>query len=285
MLFDSSRSVMVALVYEPERGFFLGFNEKWRGYTLPMTRLRPTDVDAAAAARPALRDAVEQPLRSATARLLEYVVHEGRSGRTGRDALYRYQVFEVDPNETLPDDGFGGRHGFITYERLLAADLVTWSTRIILRELMENQQVAVAVISRQGATEREYLMICSPSYNGYFFPASRFRTDTRPTWEAVEAVRGDTGYQAPIRPGPAVVVEDVHSSPRYGRERRFVFHVVPVSLPAVQLGKSPNTLEERLHQTEAVWRWVSESELADPAANDLSATVTPLLPAVRQVAG
>jgi hypothetical protein len=285
MLFDSARSVVVALVFDPERGFFLGFNEKWRGYTLPMTRLRSTDVDAATAALRAIRDAVEQPLRSATARPLEYVVHEGRSGRTGRSALYRYQVFEVDPNEALPDEGFGGRQGFLLYEQLLAAELVTWSTRFMLRDLMENQQVAVAVISRRGPAEREFLLVRTPRYDGYFFPASRFRTDTRPTWEAIEAVRGDTGYQAPIRPGPAVVVEDIHFSPRYGRERRFVFHVVSISLPAVQLEKSPNTLEERLQQTEAVWRWVAESELADPAANDLSATVAPLLPAVRQVAG
>jgi hypothetical protein len=285
MVISSSRSVVVAVFYDPERGFFLHFNEKWQGYALPMTKLQPTDEDAPSAARRALRDAVNHPLRNVLARPLEYLVQEGRSGRTGHDALYHYQVFEVDPNEPLPDDEFGGMCGFLSYERLMTAEMVTGSTKAILRELMENQQVVMAVISRQGPTEYEFLMVRSLSYNGYFFPSARFKTETRSPWETVEAVRRDTGYLGRIKPGKVVVVKDVHFSPRYGRERQFAFHVVSVSLPGVQLEVSPNAMEEQLERIDTGWQWVPESALADPAANDLSPTVSVLRQAVLQVAG
>jgi hypothetical protein len=279
MFWQRMQAVIVAVVYEPERGFFVSFNEKWQGYGFPMRKRRPTDYDEAFTAREALREAVGLRLPRAEARPLEYVAYRGASGRTGRETLYLYQAYEVDPNERLPAGGLGSRHGFLSCEDLVTADLVTWSTKVIVKELMENQEVALAVICRRGAGGREFLMVRSARYGGYFFPASRLKTDSRPTWEAVEAVRRETGYFAPMKCGTPRAVEDVHVSPRFGCPRRYVFHIVPVLLPAVDLSAAPNRLEEGLGRTEALWRWVGEAELADPAGNDLSPTVVAVVDA------
>jgi hypothetical protein len=264
--------VIVAVVFDPDRGFFVSFNEKWQGYTFPMRKRRPTDYEEAFTAREALREAVNLRLSRAEAKPLEYVEHRGVSGRTGREVVYQYQAFEIDPNESLPSGGLGSRHGFLGREELLEADMVTWSTRLILRELLENQQVAAAVICRRGDSGREFLMVRSASYRGYFFPAARLKTASEPRWVAVEAVRQDTGFPR-MTPGDAVVARDVHDSPRFGCERTFVFHMVPVRPAGVDLSAAPHAFEECLRRTGVPWRWVGEDELADPARNGLSPTV------------
>jgi 8-oxo-dGTP pyrophosphatase MutT (NUDIX family) len=280
MLWRRTQEVIVAVVYDPERGFLLTFNDRWGAYTFPMRKRRPTDHDEAFTAREALREALGVRLPRAEARPLEYVEYRGTSARTGREAIYLYQAFEVDPNESLPPGGFGCRHGFLSPEALVSADQVSWSTKVIVKELMENQEVALAVLCRPGASGHEFLMVRSASYGGYFFPASRLKTKDPPVWEAVEAVRRETRYFAPIRCGTPIAVPDVHFSPRFGRPRRFVFHVVPVRLPAVDLSTSPNRLEEGLRRAEALWHWVDAAEFADPAAYDLSPTVTAVREAV-----
>jgi hypothetical protein len=276
--------VVVAAVYEPKKGFFLTFNEKWGGYALPMRKRRVADPDEAFTAREALRDAVGLRLPKAGARPLEYLEYVGNSARTGRRVHYSYQAFEVEPNEALPAGGFGCGYGYLDFEALLEADLVTWSTKAVVVELVLDQQVALAVVCREGHTGREFLMVRSASYGGYFFPASRFKTDTRPSWEAVEAVRRETGYAGRMKPGAALTVEDIHFSPRFQRHRRFVFHAVPVVLPGRVVAGAPCELDECLARTGALWRWVEEEELADPAAHDLSPTVTAVRDVVRQVA-
>jgi hypothetical protein len=283
MLWQRMQAAVVAIVHDPDRGFLLGFNEEWGAYAFPMRKRRPTDPDDGFTAREALRDALGLPLPRAEARPLEYLEHRGHSWRTGRAALYRYQAFEVDPNEQLPAGGFGRRHGFLSPEDLVTADLVTWSTKAIVKELMENQEVALAVVFRRGAAGREFLMVRSATYRGYFFPASRLKTNDPPVWEAVEALRRESGYFAPLRCGTPEVVPDVHSSPRFNRPRRFAFHVVPVRLPVVDLAASPNPLEENLRRTGVLWRWAEEAELADPARNGLSPTVAAVREAVLRV--
>jgi hypothetical protein len=276
MLWQRRQPVIVAVVFEPDRGFFVTFNDKWQGYAFPMRKRRPTDAGDDFTAREALRDAVNLRLPRAEAKPLEYVEHRGTSGRTGRDTVYQYQAFEVDPRESLPAGGLGSRHGFLGREQLLEADMVTWSTKRILQELLDNQEVAAAVICRPGASGREFLMVRSANYRGYFFPAARFKTASRPAWSAVEAVRHDTGFFGPMSCGEAVAVRDVHDSPRFQCQRGFVFHLVPVRLAGVDLSAAPNRLEESLLRTGVLWRWVEEDELATPALNGLSPTVASL---------
>ncbi len=280
MFWQRTRDVIAAVVYDSDRGFLLAYNEKWGAYAFPMRKRRPTDHDEAFTAREALREALGLPLPRADAKPLEHVEVRGTSWRTEREGLYRYQAFEVDPGEALPAGGFGRRHGFLRTDDLVRADLVSWSTKLIIKELMENQEVALGVLCRPGAAGREFLMVRSAPYRGYFFPAARLRTNDPPLWEAVSALRGDTGYFAPIRCGAAEVVPDVHFSPRFDCPRRFVFHVVPVALPAVDLSASPNALEESLRRTGVLWRWVEEAELADPSRNGLSQTIAAVREAV-----
>jgi hypothetical protein len=278
------QTVIVAVVYQPERGFFVHFHEKWRGYTFPLRRRHPTDFEEAYAAREALRAAVGRPLHHAEARPLEYLPVVGVSQRTDREVLYQYQAFEVEPNEPLPDGGLGCRHGFLTLDALLQADLVTWTTKALVGELLGNQQVAVAVVCRPGPDGCEFLMIRSASYRGYFPPASRLKTDVSPRAEARQAVERETGYHGRSTPGQPLTVKDVHFSPRFQCDRQFVFHVVPVVLPALDLSGVPNELEHQLQRTGVLWRWVSEAELADPPGNGLSPTVAAIREALLQAA-
>jgi hypothetical protein len=275
-----TQPVLVAVVYQPGAGFLVVFNEKWKGYAFPMRKPRPTDAGDAFTACQALREAVGRDLPGAVARPLEPLEHRGPSGRTGRMTLYRYQAFEVEPGEPLaPGGGFGDRHGFLDFDRLVATPLVTWSTKVLASELLENQQVALAVVSRPGAGGRTFLMLSSPRYGGYFFPAARLTTDTPPSPAALELVHREIGYPDTLAPGPSLKCEDDHFSPRFGRKRHFVFHVVPVHFPGLDLAAADNDLERGLVKAGAGWRWVSEAELADPAAHNLSPTVA----AVRDV--
>src|SRR5207302_587080 len=109
-------------------------------------------------------EGVRRPLPRAEARpLLFLAVGDHASGRTGRAARYRYQTFEIDPNEdltTLAPAGFGCRTGFLTFAQAAEADLLTWSTRSILAQFLGHQQVAVAVVLRPGS---ECLMIRYPA--------------------------------------------------------------------------------------------------------------------------
>jgi hypothetical protein len=272
------RHVVVAVIFDARQGFFVSFNEKWGGYAFPMRKRRegePGDVTALAA----LRDAAGLSLLRATASPLEYLEYRRNSGRTGRDTWYFYQAYEVNPGEPLPGGELAARNGFLGYEQLMAPErVVTWSTRALARELMEHQQVAVAVIARQGPAGREYLMLHNERSGGYFFPASRRKTDEQPTSEALEAVRRDTGYRGALAGGAARFGEDRRFSQRFGRERRFVYHAVAINLPGVDLSVSPSPLEESLNRGSVAWRWVSEAELANPGEHGLSASVTPLLP-------
>jgi hypothetical protein len=280
------QAVMVALVYDESKGFLISFNSKWRAYAFPMRKPRSVDFKPEGVAIRALAECLGQRTLSAEARPLEYLELEGPSLRTGRETCYFYQVFEVDPGLDLPVGRLGSRTGFLPYEALLESDLVTWSTKELARALMEEQHVALAVITREGASGREYLMLRNANYRGYFFPASRLKTDTTPKKAAVAAIRGDTGYDSPItiHEESAQTVADEHFSRRFNRERKYLFHVMKATLGDFDLTKRKNPLEVALSRTGRPWRWFTEKQLEDPQAHDLSPTVTAVLKAVIQVA-
>src|SRR5947209_3971574 len=94
-------NVAVAVVFEPERGFFLTYHPHWHGYTFPMRKQRQTDVSLAQGALEALREATALPLRGATAQPLVTLEVEGASQRTGQPTLYHYHVFQIDSPVTL----------------------------------------------------------------------------------------------------------------------------------------------------------------------------------------
>jgi hypothetical protein len=98
-MFDRRQiDVSVAVVFEPEWGFFLSYNRHWHGYAFPMRKRRFTDPDQASGALAALRDATELPLRGAIVTPLVSVEVQGESQRTGKPTLYRYHAFDVQPS-------------------------------------------------------------------------------------------------------------------------------------------------------------------------------------------
>ncbi len=305
--------VAVAVVFEPDWGFFLGYNTHWHGYTFPMRKRRMTDVDLAHGALEALREATDLPLRGATVQQLVALDIEGESQRTGRPTRYRYHVFQVDPPVVLSAEvvphGFACQRGFLMPQHIapaapdsppqpaagsrnarsttpapLGADLVTWSTRRIVEELIGNQRVAVAVVWRRGVEGPEFLMNRNANYGGYFPIAARCRTDASPRFEVRQAIPADTSYRPSVEVGEAVVVEDRHFSPRFQCERHFVYNLFPVTFRRVDLSQSGNALDDCLERSGLLWRWVPDNELDDPEPNDLSPTIPTIRDALRQIA-
>jgi hypothetical protein len=307
--------VAVAIVFEPEWGFFLSYNPKWGGYAFPMRKRRMTDLDLGHTAALALRDATDLPLRGATyKKLVSTEEIEGESQRTRRPARYRYHVFHIDPPVVLSTavmpHGFGCKSGFLKPDQItppppvsssqaaagagkaapavlapLCADLVTWTTRLIVEELIGNQHVGEAVICRRSAAGAEFLMNRNANYGGYYPIAARSRGDGAPKFEVRRAIETDTGYRRWSDLGEPVVVEESHFSPRFQCERRFVHDLFLVRLDGVDLNAPGNELEQAMERSGLLWRWVTDAQLDDPEGNDLSPTVAKVRDALRQIAG
>jgi hypothetical protein len=301
--------VAVAVVYEPDLGFFLHYKPRWHGYSLPMRNQLQTDVNWDHTALEALRAAtkLQLPWESALVEKLLHLEIEGVSQGIGKTTLYRYHVFQVKLRglslaELVPQ-GFACRCGFLKPEQMVPvaanfpstaitadirkttstlADLVTWSTREIVDELIGNQQVAVAVICRPGVNKKaEYLMMPNHNYGGDFLSASRCRSELAPLAQVREAIQKDTGYlPRVVVDGVPIVVEDRHHSSRFDCERRFVYHLFPVKIPEEDLAD----FEKVMRQLDRKWRWVSAQELDDPTANDLSPTIAVIRDALQQIA-
>lgn len=286
-----TRLLAVAVAFDPDHGFFLSFNPRWKGYAFPMRKVAAED-DAlmSAAALDALREAAELPLAGASAKPLTYLRVQGVSGRTGARTVYRMHVYEVDMplplSMEVPTRGFACRRGFLRPEGFATADLLSWNTRAVVGELLDNQEVALAVICRRGPAGAEFLMLRYPNYGGYFPPASRIRTDVEARYEAQKALRQDTGYRARVTAGETVEARDEHFSPRYDCRRTFVFHLVQLALSdRIDLNDADNAFEERMAQAGVLYRWVPASDLANPGVNGLSPTVKAIGPQLLALAG
>lgn len=287
--FNRVRTVDVAVaVYfaGPEVGFLLAFNPKWKGYAFPSRRIRDTDASPAFAALEAFRDAVGLPQRGATAEPLFYSEVKRESQRTGQLTNYRYHVFQIQPSGGAALDvptGAACRLLYLPVGGFATADLVTWTARHVIGELVENQNVAVAVVVREGRAGREYLMVQPRHYGGAFPVASRIRADVSARFQAREGFRTDTGYQPATVAGEPVVVTDRHHSPRFGCDRQFVYHLVRLELPGVDLHDPNGPLAEAMRARECLGRWVPDADLDDPAANGLSETIGPIRGALRGI--
>jgi hypothetical protein len=204
-----------------------------------------------------------------------YLEVDGESQRTGEPTRYRYHVFQVEP------PGAGKTPSGVPAP---GPNLVTWSTRRIVEELIGNQQVAVAVICRRGVAGPEFLMNRNTNYGGYFPIASRCRTEGLPSFEVRQAVLADLGYRWQVQVGEPVVVEERHVSSRFQCERHFVHSLFPVSLPGVDLAASSKELDHWLDRSGLSWRWVAAADLDAPEANGLSPTIAMIRDALRKVA-
>jgi hypothetical protein len=268
-------SVVVAVVHDAQKRFFVCFNESWHQYAFPMKQRAPGQDWAAVAKRAFEKHAQRALPANAEIEPLEFVGAYPGSGRPGKQTYYDYHVFEVKPRLALPAGSFAGRCGFLAYDELREAELVSWSTRDIASALVEFQETAVAVICREvkpkaGRTEREYLMVRKAAYHGYFFPVVRLKTQAKPEQAVISAVRSDAGYQGEIEATRHGEVEHEHFSPRYNRPRHFRFHICRVHLPGLELNVSPNPLETALQALARAegdaqyWGWFPEEHLKNP---------------------
>jgi hypothetical protein len=282
--------VGVAVYYEGGLGFLQAFNPKWQGYSFPMRKLRATDFEPAVAAREAFREAVGFPLHRLEAVPLFFSEVERESQRTGRMTRYRYHGFEIRPDgdlliagEARPSAALTGPTGvpfgpacrllFLSHGDFATADLLTWTARHVHAELVNNQHVAVAVVARQApGGGREFLMVRNWNY-GWFPPASRVRGEVEPRFQAQQGFRDDTGYTGQLVAGAARPITDRHHSPRFDCPRDFVFHLVPLTLPGVDLTRSDNELARAMARRGTHADWVPEAHLANPAAHGLSPTL------------
>jgi hypothetical protein len=278
-----TKDVVVAIVNDPDNRFLVCFNERWARYTFPMTKV-VKDVSLDQLALDALFEHTHGELRGVSAKPLEYVGGFGTSYGTLQDTYYNYHVYEVKlagtPN--LAPGQFGDWMGFVDYDRLQQARLVSWSAKEVSRALMERQQVALAIICRDKAVprgraaEKEVLLVQKASYSGYFFPVARVKEDIDPLECAQQAIRSDTGYTGDVTGDFKGVAETEHPSPRYGRNRKYQFYLYQMDFAPVQLSAANNALELSLQANKVPYGWFDAGQLADPKKYGLSPTVAEL---------
>jgi 8-oxo-dGTP pyrophosphatase MutT (NUDIX family) len=275
------KRVVVAVVQDEQGRFLVAYNPKWGRYTFPMKDLDGSaDVLGSVAIR-ALEADLACKLPDAKADELEYLGRFGPSGRTGDETEYEYWLYAVDPGQPLDLMAAPNWNNnpplFLSFADLTRRTDLTWSTTDIVRELVENQEVVLAVIARPGERETEFLLVWNNNYGGYFFPAQRIKTQSKPERVAVATVRSDLGYRGPATAVWQGEAPDIHSSQRFQRDRRYRFHICAVQLPEVDLHQPCGPLERALDRRSKKHVWCTANRLADPAIG-----FSPTMQAVRQ---
>ena len=165
---------------------------------------------------------------------------------------------------------------FLSYAELTSRTDLTWSSTHIVREFVGDQEAVLAVVSRAGEKETEFLLVWNNNYSGYFFPTQRVKTEVKPEQVAVATIRGDLGYGGPATAVGRGEVPDIHFSNRFLRDRRFRFNVCEVQLPEVDLHQPRSLLEQALADGGKQFLWLPGSRLNDPTIQ-----FSPTMPAVR----
>jgi ADP-ribose pyrophosphatase YjhB (NUDIX family) len=272
------RNVVVAIVRDGAGRFLLTYNNHWDGFSFPMTVLADGTNPTGERARAALARDLRAPHPHATADQFATVRLVGPSGSTGEDTLYHFTLFEVTPNEVLdlsavPVWNESRRPVFATRDELLARRDLTWTVPALVREFVDSQDVALAVVTRPGDDGPEFLLVNNERFGGYFFPVRRVRAEGTATPTAVGAVRADTGYTGPALAEYRGEVSAVQHSPRFDRARNYRFHVCGVALPDIDLHRPGGPLERALGGR--AYRWLTASQLR--------ASQVPLSPTVELV--
>jgi hypothetical protein len=275
---------VVAVVAKPGASrYLMVYNQKWRGYSFPMKKIRvgPTNDPlrdrrvAVDTARDALRADLEPPLGLSTeGRWIDRIEVEGTSGRTGQPRIYEYDIVEVSPTSEIPDGSFASRHGYLTADEIRHSDptergprarLVTWTTWQVLTRLLDNQQVAVAVVRRGDL----YLMTRN-RYGQWFFPARRMG-DGRTAWQVVVNDFRAWNINLRMEPGREELVALKQPTTHLGT-REYRFHLQRVNVDVEGLA-AELTARSVLHQ----WRPL------EMEGDDTSPTLAGLRDAVRKL--
>jgi len=270
----------VAIIQDSQGRFLVTFNPKWGGYAFPMQAVpEGGDILGSLAIQAAEHD-LGCRLPSASATELDYMGRFGVSQRTADETLYEYWLYAVEPGQALDLLAAPNWNNdpplFLTYDELTTRTDLTWSTPAIAQEFVESQEAVLAVVTRAGEHETEFLLVENNNYGGYFFPTQRVKTEVKSDRVAVGTVRSDLGYRGPAKPTHRGEVPDVHFSNRFHRDRRFRFHVYEVHLSDVDLHQPGNLLEKALQHRGKQFLWLPGSKL-----NDTAIQFSPTMPAVR----
>ena len=260
--------------------FLVTFNAKWGGYAFPTIAVPEDGEILGSLAAQATEHDLGCRLPNATATELDYMGHFGVSQRNGEETLYEYWLYTVEPNQALDllaaPTWNNNPPMFLTYAELTRRTDLTWSTPAIAQEFVESQEAVLAVVTRAGERETEFLLVENNNYGGYFFPTQRVKTEVKPDRVAIGTVRSDLGYRGPATATLLGEVHDVHFSNRFHLDRRYRFHVCEVQLPEVDLHQPGNVLEQALLRRGRRFVWLPGRRLNDP-----SITLSPTMAAVR----
>jgi hypothetical protein len=283
----------------PKKRFLVVFNPRWGGYTFPLRRKRrPGGADAIREREYALHDARQALLsdlgptlgRTAEAHWMDRIEVPGVSGRTEEPTLYIYDIVTLLLAQPVPEGVFAGPYGWLSAEEIRQSDpeasgpnrrMVTWTTWQVLTKLLDNQHVAAAVILREGAGEREYLMTRN-RHGEWFFPSTRMGDQVPADQIVVYEFKLKADYAGRIKVdeyGQEVEMdqESVHIGPR-----SYTFHLRRARFPQEDLTLPGNNLETALYRAGIDFCWMTETDLKAPHPN-LSGTVAGLLAAVLQL--
>ena len=276
------QQAIVAIIQDDQGRFLVTFNAKWGGYAFPMIAVPDDGNILVSLAINAVEHDIGCRLPTATATELDYMGHFGVSQRTGEETLYEYWLYTVEPNQPLDllaaPTWNNNPPMFLTYAELITRTDLTWSTPAIAREFVENQEAVLAVVTRAGEHETEFLLVWNNSYGGYFFPTQRVKTEAKPVPVAVGTVCSDLGYRGPASAIYRGDLPDIHFSNRFHRDRRYRFHVCEVQLTDVDLHQPGSLLEKALLRRGKRFFWLPGSKLNDPTIH-----FSPTMPAVRTV--
>ncbi len=270
------KTIAVAVVMDEQHRCLLWNNKRWGGYAFPMKHFDPlTEGDAAE--DPAMNaawhaiDDQDFPLDLPGATMAPLVCTGllADSAHVNEKTYYDYYVFEVRPSEPLDPNELDPDLCYFSWDELQEALNVTDTTKAIAEAVYGSQDVAVAVISRQGAQGREFLLVYKGAHYQYFFPCTRIKTDSKPEELARDALQSDTAYGGEVRTTLCGSTEDVHLSRRFGAGRNYQYYLCRVELPDVDLNASENAFEKALSErakagpagAEGYYRWFTVDEM------------------------
>jgi 8-oxo-dGTP pyrophosphatase MutT (NUDIX family) len=275
------RAVVCALIVDADQRILLIRNARWQNLrAIPTRQIDDPDSESlGAVALAAVREDLGLPLPKATFTPIGYLGTAGLSGSTGETTQYQYWAFNVQPGENLKLPQ--GLATLATADEIAAATDVTWSTQHIVHSVFQNQEVALAIITRPGRTQSEYLVLWNDNYEGFFFPAARVTAEFTPTSVAQSIVRAELGYHGPVKATERAEVPSFQFSPRWGHERAYRFHIVSLEFTPrhdeiVDLHRPLGPMDAMLQAADgrrlrgndlpAGWsyRWLTADELKNP---------------------
>ncbi len=283
--------VSVAIVHDPDQGFLLWNNSKWLGYAFPMKHLEP-DSDPVTTAEQAVLE-LPGDLVVTDVKLLEHVGWCGWSPNSREHTYYDYHVHEVRVQNGPGAIPMHPDLRFHSDSAIRDGENVTESTKFVAQCVVESQDVAMAVIKRDGAHGPEFLVTYSSAHK-YSLPCARL--DTRQGCETVacDAVRLDSGYEGPLEAVSFAEVPRTQPSQRFGTQRRnYRLHLCWVTLPNVNLAQPANALQASLEDMAnqkaqagfvpgdaGYWAWFTEDDFR--SRGDISATMEAVLLTILQ---